>query len=100
MSLIKDNLDKIRKLYVSLYSFYENNKMPIISNVKPGIHTVVMIEEYACNDDEDLKLSTHRLQLFLVKYQYLSSLQRYEDQTTFGRLKKHVPKHVIAFLTT
>ena len=47
-----------------------------------------------------LKLSTYRLQVFLVKYEYLRSLQLCEDQGIRGSLKKPVCKHVLAILTT
>ena len=47
-----------------------------------------------------LKLSTYRLQIFLVEYEYLQSLQLYEDQGIRGKLKKHVQKHVVAILAT
>ena len=41
------------------------------------------------------------MQIFLVKYEYLRSLQLREDQGIHGKLlKKRVRKHVIAILTT
>ena len=51
--------------------------------VKPGLHIVVVtIAQHACDRvlNRILKLSTYRLQIFLVKYEYLRSLQPYEDQ--------------------
>ena len=40
------------------------------------------------------------MQIFVVKYEYLRSLQLCEDQGIRGRLKKPVGKHVLAILTT
>ena len=42
-------------------------------NVKPGLHIVVTIAEHASDDapKRTLKLSTHRMQIFLLKYEYL-----------------------------
>ena len=70
--------------------------------VKPGLHTVVTIEQHACDRvlKRILKLSTHRLQIFLVKYDNLRSLHLCEDQGRRGKLKKPVRKHVHAILTT
>ena len=66
---------------------------------------VATIAWYVCNDvpKRILKLSTHWLQVFLLKDQYLWSLQRYGDQTISGKLKKHVHKQmleILAILTT
>ena len=57
---------------------YRVNKLPL----KPGLHIVVTVTEHACDDAPKriLKLSVYPLQIFLVKHQYLLSLQRYEDQ--------------------
>ena len=57
--------------------------------VKPGLHTVVTIAEHASNDAPKriLRLSTCRLQIFLVKYEYLRSLQLCEDQGIREKLK-------------
>ena len=61
---------------------------------------------YICNNHENasdidpkriLRLSIHRLQIFLVKYDYLRSLQLREDQ---GIREKCVCNHVLAILTT
>ena len=72
--------------------------------LKPGLHldTVVRIAEHACDYalKRVLKLSACRLQIFLVKYEYLRSLQLCEDQSIRGKLKKRVRKHVLAILTT
>ena len=45
--------------------------------IKPGLHTVVIIGERASDDAPKriLRLSTQRLQIFFVKYEYLPSLQ-------------------------
>ena len=69
---------------------------------KPGLHIVVRIAEHACDDASKtiLKLSIYLLQVFLVKHQYLRSLQRYGDQAMSGQLKKHVCEQVLAILTT
>ena len=50
--------------------------------VKPGLHIVVTITEHASNvaPIRILKLSIYRLQIFVVKYEYLRSLQQCEDQ--------------------
>ena len=70
--------------------------------VKPGLHAVVTIARYTYNRvlKRVLKLSTYRLQIFLVKYEYLLSLQLCEDQGIRRKLKKPVHKHVLAILTT
>ena len=46
-------------------------------SVKPDLHIVVTIAQYDCDRvlNRVLKLSTYRLQIFLVKYEYLRSLQ-------------------------
>ena len=49
---------------------------------------------------EDFRLLTHRLQIFLVKYEYLRSLQLCDDQGILEKLKKGVCNHVLAILTT
>ena len=73
-------------------------------NFKPGLHLdkVVTIAEHACDHvpKRVLKLSADRLQIFLVKYEYVRSLQPCEDQGIQGKLKKRVCKHVFAILTT
>ena len=71
-----------------------------ITLVKPGLHIVVTIAQNACDRvlKRGLKLSTYRLQIFLVKY--LRSLQLWADQGIRGKLKKPVCKHVLAMLTT
>ena len=70
--------------------------------MKPGLQKVVTIAEHACDHvlKKVLKLSTYRSQISLVKYEYLRSLQLYEDQGIRGKLKKRVLKHVLAILTT
>ena len=47
-----------------------------------------------------LKPSTYRLQIFLVRDQYLRSLLPHRDQTIAGQLEKHVFKNMLAILTT
>ena len=44
--------------------------------------------------------SIHRSQIFLVKYEYLRSLQLHEDQGICDKLKKCVSNHVLAILMT
>ena len=73
----------------------------IIQYLKPGLYIVVRAAEHACDDTSKriLKLSTYRLQIFLGKDQYLSSLQQYGDQAIAGQLEKHVLKPMLAILT-
>ena len=72
-----------------------------MQSLKPGLHIVVTIAEYACDDvlKRVLKLLIYRLQIFLVKYEYLRSLQPCKDQGVPGKLKKRVCNHVLAILT-
>ena len=50
-------------------SVVKNNCMP---RLKPGLHIVVKVAEHACDASKRiLKPSTHRLKIFLVKYQNL-----------------------------
>ena len=44
---------------------------PGFYSVKPGLHIVVMMADHACDyvSKRILKLSTHRLQILLVKYE-------------------------------
>ena len=46
------------------------------SGIKPGLHIVIRVAEHACDDASKriLKTSTYRLQIFLVRNQYLRSL--------------------------
>ena len=69
---------------------------------KPGLHMVVRVAEHACDDASKriLKFSTYRLQLFLVRDQYLQSLLPQGDQSIAGQLEKHVLKPMLAILTT
>ena len=69
--------------------------------VKPGLHIVVRVAERACDDASKriLKTSTYRLQIFLVRDQYLRSLLQHRDQTIAGLLEKHVLKLMLAILT-
>ena len=70
------------------------------SSVKPDFHIVVTIAEHACDHGlkRVLKLLIYRLQMYLVKHEYLRSLQLCEDQGIHGKLKKHVCNHVLATL--
>ena len=67
-----------------------------------GNTVVVTITEDASNvaPKRILRLSIHRLQIFLVKYEYLRSLQLCEDQGISEKIKKRVCHHVLAMLTT
>ena len=66
------------------------------------LHRVVTISQYACNRvlKRVLKLSTYRLEIFFVKYEYLQSLQLCEDQGRRGKRKKLVCKHVLTIFAT
>ena len=57
--------------------------------VNPCLHIVVTIAQHACDRvlKRVLKLSSYRLQTFLVKYWHLQSLQLCEDQGINGKLK-------------
>ena len=70
--------------------------------VKAGLHIVVTIAKHACDRvlKRVFKLSTHRLQILLVKYEYLRSSQLCKDQGIRRKLKKPVREHVLAILTT
>ena len=70
--------------------------------LKLGLHIVVRLAEHACDDalKRILKPSTCRLQIFLVRDQYLRSVIPHEDQTIAGQLEKHVLKPMLAILTT
>ena len=79
-------------------------KVELISTFKPagGLHIVVRVAEHACDDASKriLKPSTHRLKIFLVKYQNLGPLEKFRDQTISVQLKIHVREYVLAILTT
>ena len=72
--------------------------------VKPGLHTVVRVAEHAYYDASKriLRPSTYRLQIFLMRDQYLRSLLQYGGQVIAGQLEnmKHVLKPMLAILTT
>ena len=70
--------------------------------VKSGLHIVVAIAQHDCDRvlNSVLKLSAYRLQIFLVKYEYLRSLQLCEDQGIHGNLRTPVCKQVLAFRTS
>ena len=61
-----------------------------------------MVTEHACDDASKriLKASKYRLQIFLVRDQYLRSLPPHGDQTIDGQLEKHVLNPMLAILTT
>ena len=67
------------------------------TSVKPDLHIALTAAQHACDRvlKRVLKPSTYRLQIFLVKYEYLRSLQLCEDQGIRGKLKKSVSKHVL-----
>ena len=69
---------------------------------KPGLHIVVTIAERASDDSSKrvLRLSTNRLQIFFVTYEYLRSLLLCEDQGIREKLKKRVCNHMLAILAT
>ena len=72
--------------------------------LKLCLHIVVTIAEHVSDDAPKrvLRLSIHRdrLQIFLVKHEYLRPSQLCEDQGTLEKLKKRVCNHVLAILTT
>ena len=53
--------------------FYRMMRMGVARHVKPGLHIARRIAEHAYDDASNriLKLSTHRLKIFFVKYQNL-----------------------------
>ena len=65
-------------------------------SLKPGLHIVVTIAEHASDAalKRILRLLIHRLQIFLVKYEYPPSLQPCEYQRIPGKLKIRVCSHV------
>ena len=73
-----------------------------MATFKPGFHIVVRVVERACDDASKriLKPSTYRLQIFLVRDQYLRSLLPHGDQDIAGQFEKHVLKPMLAILTT
>ena len=68
--------------------------------IKPGLLIVVTIAEHTSDDAPKriLRLSTHRMQIFLVKYEYQRSSLLCEDQVPRGKPKKGVCSHVLAIL--
>ena len=70
--------------------------------LKPGLHIVVRVAEHACDDASKriLKPSTYRLQIFLVRDQFLRSLPPHGDQTMARQFEKHVLKPMLTILTT
>ena len=69
---------------------------------KPGLHLkkVVTITKHACDHvlKRVLKQSAYRLQIFLVKYEYLRSLQLCEDQGIRRNLKNVSANMCLRFL--
>ena len=65
-----------------------------------GIVVRITKRAYDCVLKRVLKLSTYRLQIFFVKYEYLRSLELYEDHGIHGKLLKRVRKHMLAILAT
>ena len=87
------------------YRLYRNVKMT--KDVQPTRNSSLVSIQIKSRQSQNmlaikrvLKLLAYRLQIFLVKYEYLRSLQLCEDQGTDGKLKKCVCKHVFAILTT
>ena len=60
------------------------------------------VAEHACDDASKriLMPSAYRLQIFLVRDQYLRSLLSHGDQAKAGQVEKHVLKPMLAILTT
>ena len=71
------------------------------SALKPGLHIVVTIAEHVSDDALKgiLRLLTHRLQIFLVDFEYLRLLQLCEDQSSLEKLKKCL-QPMLEILTT
>ena len=69
----------------------------VLLPLKPDLHMVVRVAEHASEDASKriLKPSTYRLQISLVRDQYLRSLLPHGDQTIAGLLEKHVPKPML-----
>ena len=97
-------MNRIRSLKWLPYSLkqFKFSKRWRIQDVKPGLHVVVRVAEHACDDASKriLKPSAYRLQIFLVRDQYLRSLLPHGDQTIAGELERHVLKPMLAILTT
>ena len=62
------------------------NSVPSQGRLKPGLHKVVTIAGRVA-PKRILRLSIHRLQIFLVKYEYLRSVQLCGDQGISAKLK-------------
>ena len=73
-----------------------------VLGLKSGLHMVVRVAEYACDDVSKriLKPSSYLVQIFLVRDQYLRSLLPHGGQAIAGQLEKHVLKPMLAILTT
>ena len=67
------------------------------TSIKPGLPITVRVAEHACDDASKriLKPSTYRLQIFLVRDQYLRSLLPHGDKTIAVQLEKHVLKPML-----
>ena len=96
----KPSLDSMKNLFLSLC--LRSLRFIWRPGFKPGLLIVVTITEHASDVAPKgiLRLLIHRLQIFLVKYGYLRSLQLCEDQGICEKLKKRVRNHVLAILTT
>ena len=92
---------------VKVRNYYQKHVLPcskIVSQsfLQPGLPVVVTIAEHASDVASKmiLRLSIHRLQIFLMKYEHLQSLQPDDDQGIREKLIKRVCYHVRAILTT
>ena len=92
MQLLSNSNSLIRELSLwfqhnSTKELHNRNRIEC-TGLKPGLHFVVTIAEDASYDAPKriLRLSTHRLQIFLVKYEYLQSLQLCEAQSILEQL--------------
>ena len=83
--------------YISICEALPDTSQPL----KPGLLTVVRVTEHACDDASKriLKPLTYRLQIFIVRDQYLQSLLSHGDQTIARQFEKHVLKSMLAFFT-
>ena len=76
----------------SINTVQKNNlphKLAGLPGRKPGLHVVAGITEHASDDAPKriLSLSTHRLQVLFVKYEYLRVLNLCEDKGIREKLK-------------
>ena len=73
-----------------------------MKDLEPGLHIIIRVPEHVCGDASKriLKPPTYRLQIFLVRGQYLQSLLPDGDQAIARQLEKHVLKPMLVILTT